>query len=496
VNVEGEYESAYIKTDQGLVRDLRELAPSRARSRHTAWVTALSGSFGFNIGEYIDITAWAKPMVYSDLYVEGGQTNPFQADDDLRRMSKILGQSPWNSYVPWHTLVSESTMPAEEKKRHLGVTPSVVLVHVPGANLQNTVKLLKIGALANLSCAWTGTWTDPRGFGTFLAVPAKCDPVSGGFQFSVLFPNSLGCPSGQAPCDWILKLQAKTLAGPNAPNALVGKESSPESDLKVWTEVDEDSLGVSVWAQLLGSAGDPVGDPFVVHPPESRMRALPTVTRDAKSNFLVVWEEEGDDATDDVIQTSVSASGVVLSKPVPVSSSTENQNGEPAVTSGADGSSIVTWTEYALDGSLGDIRMQVYAPTGLPMGDTLQVTDAAGNQFASQVQADGRGGVVVAWTSDPADGSTVDPRPAVSPGIYFRKLWTDGKPSGVEQKVQSHVEGLEGRDRLMDLQVSPNGEFKLMWEIMTDDGGIEGLFEQDFDSQGNRVSEPRRVGNS
>jgi hypothetical protein len=295
-----------------------------------------------------------------------------------------------------------------------------------------------------------------------------------------------------------LKLQAKTLAGNNAPNALVGRGPSPEADLKVWTEVDEDSLGVSVWAQLLTPSGDRAGDPFLVQPSESRMRALPTVTRDAKNNFLVVWEEEGDDATDDVVQVSVSAGGIILSKPSPVNTSTENQNGEPAVTSDADGNSAVTWTEYALDGSLGDIRMQVYSPNGLPMGDTLQVTNVAGNQFASQVQADSLGGVIVAWTSAPApeDGSTTDPRPAVTPGVYFRKLWTDGRPPGSEQKVQSHVEGLEGYDQLRDLKVSANGEFTLVWEIVTGAGNSEGFFEQDFDSQGNLASEPRRAWDS
>jgi hypothetical protein len=532
VNVEGEYESAYIKVTQPdgtivWVRSLPELPPSRARSRHTAWTSALSGSFGFNIGLFRDVVAWINPLAYSNSYREANQTNLFQSDDDLGRMSLLIGQSPWSQYVPAHTLVcgnfsppSGTTDPCgtpnpirpEELKRHIGVTDRVILVHVPGvsSSQQPVVKLLNQGLLAGFTCGgWTATWTDPRGVSPALSIAAQCASVTNGAQFSVPpFPlPQLSCPINQSPCDWILKLQSKSFASLNAPNASgfftaasgpLRTLSATDNDLQVWTEIDPDSQGSSVWAQLLDANGEPVGDSFLVHPPDPRVRSLPTATRDSLGNFLVVWQEEGDDATDNVVAVQLSNEGILLSPPLRVNGSTEAQNGDPAVTSDSVGYSYVTWTEYPLDGSLGNIWLQVFGPSGSPAGDVLMVTNDPGNQFASQVQADGSGGVVVAWTSDPPPADTTlaanttlaKAKPGVGQGVYFRKLHRDGKPLGPAHAV--HGNG-KGRDRLVDLKVKANGKLRIVWNTINDEGELEGSYEQDFDSEGNPASTVKRL---
>jgi hypothetical protein len=531
VDIEGEYESAYIKVTQPdgtivWVRSLPELPPSRARSRHTAWASALSGSFGFNIGLFRDVVAWINPLAYSNSYRELGQTNLFQSDDDLGRMSLLLGQSPWSQYVPAHTLVcgnfaspSGTTDPCgasnpirpEELKRHIGVTDKVILVHVPGVgsarSQQPVVKLLAQNLLSGLTCdSRSATWAEPRG-GSVRELPVKCEAVTNGVQFSVPATSTLTCSDGQTTCDWVLKLQSKTLASANAPNASgfftaassqIRSLNSADNDLKVWTEVDPDSQGTSVWAQLLDANGDPLGDSFLGHPPDPRVRSLPTATRDSLGNFLVVWEEEGDDATDDVVAVQLSNLGVSLGPLLRVNGSTEAQNGDPAVTSDSAGYSYVSWTEYPLDGSLGNIWLQVFGPSGSPAGDVLTVTNDPGNQFASQVQADGSGGVVVAWTSDPppsdpilaANATLAKAKPGAGQGVYFRKFHRDGKPLGPAHGV--HGNG-KGRDRLVDLKAKANGKLRIVWNTINDEGEMEGSYEQDFDSDGNPASAAKRL---
>ncbi|MFL6262379.1 MAG: DUF4038 domain-containing protein [Thermoanaerobaculia bacterium] len=530
VNVEGEYESAYVKVTQNgtttLVRDLSELTPSRARSRHTAWATAFSGSFGFNIGLYRDVVAWTNPAAYSNNYTEARRTNLFQSDDDLGRMSLLLGQSPWSQYVPGHTLVcgnfpattspdpcgTGNTIRPEELKRHIGITDKVILVHVPGVgpkpSQQPVVRLLSRDLLAGLTCSSRSvTWVDPRPGTNLREVTAKCDAVANGVQFSVpLNSPSLGCSDAQPTCDWILKLQSKTLASANAPNVsgdptavssrLEAKLGLTDNDLQVWTEIDPDSQGASVWAQLLDANGDPIGDSFLVHPLDPRMRSLPTATRDSLGNFLVVWEEEGDNSTYNILAVQISNDGVLLGDPLLVNGSTDDQNGDPAATSDSGGFSYVTWTEYPLDGSLGNVWIQIFGPLGTPPGDVpnaLVVTNDPGNQFGSQVQADGQGGVVVAWNSDPppADATLAKGKPAAGQGVYFRKLRRNGRAWGPAHAV--HGNG-KGRDRLVDLKVKANGKFRIVWKTVNDAGEIEGMYEQDFDSEGNPVSARKRLG--
>jgi hypothetical protein len=341
-------------------------------------------------------------------------------------------------------------------------------------------------------------------------VAAKCVAITNGVQLSVPPPTptvpALGCSDGQSTCDWILKLQSKTLASANAPNASGdpvavssrrgAKLALSYNDLQVWTEVDPDSDGNSVWAQLLDANGDPVGDAFLVHPLDPRVRSLPTATRDSLGNFLVVWEEEGDNSTYNILAVQISNDGVLLGGPLLVNGSTDDQNGDPAVTSDSGGFSYVTWTEYPLDGSLGNLWIQIFGPLGTPspgdVPDALVVTDDPGNQFGSQVQADGQGGVVVAWTSDPppADATLAKAKPAAGQGVYFRKLRRDGRAWGPLHAV--HGNG-KGRDRLVDLKVKANGKIKIVWRTINDEGQVEAMYEQSFDSEGNPASAPKRL---
>jgi hypothetical protein len=520
VNVEGEYENGHrlVSNPDGtktLVRDWSQLNPSRARSRHTAWATALSGSFGFNIGNWFDLTGWLTPAAALDNQRIDGIVGPYKSDNDLGQMSKILGQSPWSQWEPNHLLVPYNLIKPvgntpgtpEELKQHLGIAGKVVLLHVPGVQPATqprpVVKLSKAGKLMNLNHTnVSAVWIDPRGTtrNPLANTQGKCDDSAAGLLTCTVAPGlNLSCSDGQRGCDWILQILSDAIASTNAPNVSGGlsvasatKTVALDTDLQVWTQVDGDSLGVSVWAQLLDASGEFLGEPFVVHPPASKMRALPTPTRDANGNFLVVWEEEGDDATDDVVGVQVSAEGVVLSEPFVVSSSTEDQNGEPAVTSDNAGNSIVTWTRYPLDGSLGDIWLQVYGPVGSPAGDVIQVTGDPGNQSASQVQADGAGGVVVAWTSDPpATPKAATAKRAPSQGVYFRKLWTNGRPRGEDHAIQKRG---SGHDRLIGLNVQRDGAFRILWERTDGGSGHREVLEQDFDGEGNPKSGAKRRG--
>lgn len=314
VNVEGEYEvgstpSVLPNGTTTSTRNFNLFGPSRAKERHTAWATALSGSFGFVTGESFDLTGWTLPAAALDSYREGSHTNLFQGDNDLGQMSKIVGQSPWSQWEPNHRLVPYNLITAtrdhpatpEELKQHLGVAGKVALVHVPGTRPGSlnapVVSISKVGRLMNLNSKnVSASWMNPRGAGV-TGLPARCSDSAGNLLTCTVAPGpGLSCSDSQPTCDWILMILSNAIASGNAPNALGGsttssfsKDAPAANDLQVWTQVDEDNLGVSVWAQLLDPTGEPLGEPFVVHPPGSKMRSLPTPTRDANGNFLVVW---------------------------------------------------------------------------------------------------------------------------------------------------------------------------------------------------------------
>jgi hypothetical protein len=514
VNVEAEYESNWNKTTQA--RDNSLLAPSRIRARHTAWVTALSGSFGFNIGNYKDITSWTKPEVHKDSHTEGAITNLFKSDNDLLRMNAILAQSPWTTLEPWHKLESTFDSSLEETKRHVALAKPVLLEHVPAivsstsATTFSTV-LSRVGPLAGVVCSGASTnvsvvWVDPRGDAPKADVVGKCEVV--GTTLKVTTNGQiLACPTGQSSCDWILKLTSNAIASGSAPlvaavNATLGL-GMKRYDLRVWTQIDEDSGGATVLAERVKIPSGTTGPAFKVNADEARMRSLPTVTKDSNGNFLVVWQQAGDDGTDDVYAVQVSQAGVVQSEPFRVNTSSENQNGEPSVTSDLDGSSIVTWTEAAPDGSLGNVWMRTYNAAAEPDTDPVLVAGGPGDQKGSKVQVDGAGNVLVAWSSDPepepipTEPGEGDPLPAgdpvPEPGVYLAKLLLDGTP--LVPAIALH-ETATGVDSVVDLKVDESGAFTLVWETAGDGEETDGYFERDYDADGAATTAVRAAGGS
>ena len=68
----------------------------RVKARHTAWNSGLSGSFGFNIGVYPDITFWSNPLAYA--------SPDHHSDEDLSRMKGLFKSLPWTraAHPPSH----------------------------------------------------------------------------------------------------------------------------------------------------------------------------------------------------------------------------------------------------------------------------------------------------------------------------------------------------------------------------------------------------------
>lgn len=523
VNVEGEYESAYVKSGTALVRDLNNLPVSRSRSRHTGWVTALSGSFGFHVGHYTDLTAWSNPSAYSDGYAEGGITHLFKSDNDLKRMNAVLAQSPWTALEPWHKLLADFSTLSEENRRHLAVARPVAIAHVPAiaANATTTtVNIARSGPFATVRCPAANSgvsvvWTDPRGWGDLASLPnhqvfpdvvGKCEEVGTNLKITTA-GKALGCSDNRSSCDWVVRLTSNAIASGSAPlvaahNATLGL-GMKRFDLRVWTQIDAESESASVIAETVKISSGATGTPFKVNADEARMRSLPTATKDSNGNFLVVWQQAGDDGTDDVYAVQVSQAGVVQGDPFPVNTSSENQNGEPSVTSDLDGNSIVTWTESAQDGTLGNVWMRTYDASGEPATDPVLVAGGAGNQKGSKVQVDGAGNVLVVWSSDP-EGAPIptepgegDPLPAGDPvpaaGVYLRKLLLDGTPLAPALALHATTAGV---DSVVDLEVESSGDFTLVWETDLDGEETDGYFEQDFDADGAATTAMRVAGGS
>jgi len=514
VNVEGQYETPGDNE-------------TRVQTRHTGWNSGLSGSFGFNIGVYPDISRWTNPTAYS--------AANHRSDDDLGRMKGLFKSMPWTDLIPRHdllveqnnssgTLCSGTTFAANgvfakadwlqiwkpllamDSLTNYGLAylPRPMQCTITSGGTTTTVKpstnivldRTKASSLGVSCAAFTGQWVSPgdtSGANGFAAVSAVCTTSNSAIIFAEPQQNRLACG---ANCDRVLKLTRKVPIPGNAPNLA----TAPSIDLL--TDVDfSDDGQTSVITGQIWSDGLPVGIPVPLGGPDLLFRKLPSATLDAAGNFFIAWEEENPSGTDDIVGGRFDSSLEMLEPPFFLNDTMDGQQSEPWVSSDASGMIVAVWTSYSEDEEIGgDIYGKVFDSVGDPLGPELLVSsDTLGNQFMPQVQMDGDGGFVIAWTAEPPSDLTVVPDDPTtlsasagvrSPkaaarkkagGVYYRVYGANGRPHGVEKHVES---GNSGRDSLRKLEVHRHGGFKILWHEVDSNGVDQGDHEQEYGQDG------------
>ncbi len=493
VNSEGAYEEFSTAIED---------PDNREGERHTAYASALSGSFGYTIG-VLGIRDWSNPGIYSNSY----QNNKSQADDDLGRLGGLFRGAPWTSLEPRHNLIAnnqvvntDTTNPptigdplhpdqpsiyaANEKKRMLlAGNASYALVYVPGVGSSFTgVQIKTVGAagvtnaLPQFDCGgcWSKSWVDPRG--TSRALPAACTPGSG----FVTLKSPPKCPTTSA-CDWVLQLTKGSAA--SCPSSIA--TGLTQNDLAVWTELSPDSTTSAVLAQIVGPDGLPVADPIVVSPDGTTFQKLPTPASDSLGNFFVTWEAENPDTgLDEIFAQRYDNAGNPLSGTFLVSHSSEGQQAEPSVTADPDNNFVVSWTRYALEDQPSSIEVQLFDVTGAPVGDTIGLPPdpGGGTSTMSLVQSDGQANLWVAWT--------VEDRKHGGGDVYAQRISRGGILSGHPIRISSTHAGV---GRLVAFRVQRDGSFRVVWEGLGAGGQGRGLRERRYDAHGHPLEDETPV---
>gem|GEM_PF-1999668 len=475
VNSEGAYEDFATATEDPDTRD---------GERHSAYASALSGSFGFTIGVK-GIYDWANPGIYSDSY----QSDKSKSDKDITKLGSLLSGGPWTDLEPRHNLIANNpavntntTNPpitgsnppnaANEKTRMLlAGNSSYALAYVPGVGFGFTGVQIKTSGVTNalpqFDCGgcWSKVWVDPRS--QAFDKQAGCSTGSG----KVTLTGPPSCPTSSS-CDWVLRL-TKGSAASCASSIAAGL-----NDLKVWTELSDDSTA-AVLAQIVGTDGLPVGDPIVVSPDGTSFQKLPTPASDSLGNFFVTWEAQSPDTgLDEIFAQRYDNAGTPLGDIFPVSQASEGQQAEPSVTADPDNNFVVSWTRYALDDTPSSIEVQLFDVTGAPTGDTIGLPRDPGGGVStmSLVQSDGQANLWVAWT--------VEDRKNGGGDVYAQRILRGGVLSGPSIRINSTHAGVR---RLAALRVQRDGSFRLVWEGLGAGGQGRGLRGRRYDAQGHSL---------
>jgi hypothetical protein len=240
----------------------------------------------------------------------------------------------------------------------------------------------------------------------------------------------------------------------------------------------------TIFLRFYDSAGAPLGGDVEVDAGTCVERSSPDVCRDDDGDFVVAYEVDLDyPAGDEIFAQRFTSSGAFAGSEFQVNTHTLQSQQIPTLACAADGAFVVAWESEEQDGSQDGVFAQRFASDGMPAGTEFQVNSYTyEGQDAAAAAAAANGDFVIVWSSDGQDGE--------NDGVFGRFFASDGTPIGAEFQVNTYTED-DQEDP--DVAANSNGDFIVAWESDDQEGDDEGIFAQAFDSGGGRVGSEFQV---
>ena len=219
-----------------------------------------------------------------------------------------------------------------------------------------------------------------------------------------------------------------------------------------------------------------VGSEFRVNSFTAGQQSGGAVAMDADGNFVVVWSSAAQDGDSvGVYAQRFDAGGVAQGDEFLVNTNTKGSQSGAAVAIDADGDFVVAWESDPQDGSYGGVYAQRFNAVGVRQGAEFRAnTYTTLRQGGPSVAMDASGDFVIAWNSDYQDGSSY--------GVYARRYDASGIPQGSEFRVNTYT---TGRQSGPQVAADADGDFVVAWTgYAGQDGSEHGVFAQRFNATG------------
>ena len=254
-----------------------------------------------------------------------------------------------------------------------------------------------------------------------------------------------------------------------------------------------DASYASVQGQRYDSAGNPVGAEFQANTYTPLTQYTPAVASDSQGNFVVVWSSggasAGDTASYSIQARRYLANGTPVAGEFQVNSYTNGDQSFPAVSIDGVGRFVVAWRSLGSSGTDvagASIQARRFDADGNPQGAEFQVnTYTTSDQGQPTVTSDAQGNFVVAWASQ---GSSATDASAYS--TQAQRYRADGAALGGQFQVNSFTTSYQLSP---DVVSDSHGNFVVAWDSSGSDGAdnsfrsiqgqrYDGLFRDGFES--------------
>jgi hypothetical protein len=261
---------------------------------------------------------------------------------------------------------------------------------------------------------------------------------------------------------------------------------TPNGDfVVVWQDFGDDGSGFGIFAQRYSSDGQAQGPNIPVNTTVDDAQRRADVAMSDSGNFVVVWEDDTVGNNKRGIRGQrFDAFGSQQGSEFDISTDPDIDHTYPKVAMDTLGNFVVGWSAGTV-GANQDVVFRLFDPNGLPRGQPIQVNVTSKMDSASgivnnmSIDSDSLGNFVVAWRADNYSGPGI---PGLAVGILARRYDKNGNPLGAPFDVHTDRASTTGAPEVASL---PDGEFAIAYEA-TDDS-LTGIFERVYSSNGQPI---------
>jgi flagellin-like hook-associated protein FlgL len=404
-------------------------------------------------------------------------------DEKLIRMKELAEQAATGTYTSDQRIIISSEFQAMASE----------IQRIAVATDFNGIKLLD-NSLENATGAWG--WSNPSvsaahdGTSLDSAGPAKIHFGTGNSSAEDYYYVSVSnCQVGAIlePNEYVGN--DETQVNQITQNDQVAPDATGLADGKyviTWTSSGNDGSSTGIAGRIYNKDGSAYSNEFVVNDTFDDAQGNPSVTSLANGGFAITWQSSNQDGSSFGVYSKIyDSSGNVVAPEFLVNTYTSGDQSLPSITSLSNGNIVVTW-HSAQDGSSFGIYGQTYSQAGVKIGNEFQInTETSDFQQDPSVAGLAGGGYVVTWHSNNQDGS--------SWGIYGQMFDANGQKKNTEFQVNTYTSNMQRVGLGRDVIGLADGGFVAVWHSLEQDGDSWGIYGQRYLSSGEAVGGEFRV---
>ena len=241
-----------------------------------------------------------------------------------------------------------------------------------------------------------------------------------------------------------------------------------------WESKPQDASGYGIFAQRYDAEGVAVDDEFRVNTTESYDERLPTVTGLKDGGFVISWQTSQDGWNDGIHGQQFDAGGSTVGSEFLVNTHIDYDQTHPSITALDDGGYVVTWYSRSTDpGVFG----QRFNSSGLKVGDEFKLNSNNGaNLRHVDIASLSDGGFIATWESEWQEASRY--------GVFGQRFDSNGSKVDIEFQINTSIQNDQERPAVTGLA---EGGFVVTWQSGHLSNGVQGIFAQRYNADGNEV---------